>query len=172
MAKAKADRFVNRAIQRVTMSAANTLTFQQVNFAAGIFQGVAVLLHRVIFHVGATAWRELVGLTDSFAVALTVSQQIADLNMTNAEVIIRRQFICTIVGAVVSMVQRQEEVEVDLSNLPGGGILIPANPIFVAMISANLTTPGVCDCEMLFTFKELADADYIELIQSRVQANI
>jgi len=31
---------------------------------------------------------------------------------------------------------------------------------------------GSADVKIYFTFKELADKDYIELIQSRIQANI
>lgn len=172
MAKMKRDVFVNRAIERVTMSAANTLTFQQINFAAGIFQGVAVLLHRVTFNIGLTAYREMVAVNDSFTVALTVSRQLADLNMTNAEIIVRRQRAAILVGAIVNLIHTSDDITVDLTQLPGGGILIPANPIYLAMLTTSLTTEGVCDCEILFTFKELADADYIELIQSRVQANL
>ena len=172
MAKVRKDIFVNRAIQRITMSAANTLTFQQLNFAVGVFQGVALVIHRIVYHIGVTAWHETVAITDSFVVAMTVSQNISDLNMTNIEIVDRHEVTAIVVGAVVGLVHTQSEVIADFSTLPEKGLIIPANPVFLAMTSAGLATAGISDCEIYFTFRELSDADYIELIQSRVQANV
>ncbi|KKK87382.1 hypothetical protein LCGC14_2753800 [marine sediment metagenome] len=172
MAKQRKDIFINRAIQRLTMTGVNVLSFQQLNFAVGVFQGVALVIHRIIYHIGLQAWRETQSDADSFIVALTVSQNINDLNMTNIEIIDRHEYTGVVVGAVVSLLHAKIEVVSDFATLPEGGIIIPANPVFLGMSSAGLTTAGVIDAEIYFTFRELGDADYIELIQSRVQANV
>jgi len=172
MAKAKKDVFVNRALQRITMSAANTLTLQQVNFAVGIFQGVAIVLHRIKYYVGSTAWRETSGSTDSFQVGMTVSGQLADIAMTQAEVVDMHEITGVAAGTPANLLLPVLPILSDLTGLPGSGLLVAANPIYVAADSSGLTTAFTVDVEILFTFIELSDADYIELIQSRVQANI
>ena len=172
MAKMKKDSFVNRALQRITMSAANTLTFQQVNFAVGIFQGVAIVIHRIKYYIGSTAWRETILSTDSFQVGLTVSSQLSDIAMTHVEVIDQQEIIGVSTGTPDDFKQVMMPIVSDLSTLPMGGMLVAANPIYLAVASAGLTTAIVVDVDMLFTFIELSDADYIELIQSRVQANL
>ena len=172
MAKMKKDLFVNRAIQRVTMSAANTLTFQQVNFAVGAFQGVALLVHRLIYHVGYTAIDEILGADDLFMVAMTTSAQIADIRLTHIEVVDQWEMFAYISGTPANEIPTFNRIESDFTSLPGGGLILPANPIYIAMSSSGLVVAGTCDVEIMFTFRELSDADYIELIQSRVQANI
>ena len=173
MAKVKKDLFVNRAVQRITQSAANVLTFQQINFAVGVFQGVALILHKLLYHVGLSAWQEMITNAESFRVGLAVSSQIADIAMTHVEVINVQERCVSLAGVAANLVGPIDQViTADFSPLPGGGILIPANPVYLAVSSAGLTTPVVCDLDMLFTFRELSDADYIELIQSRVQANL
>ncbi len=171
MAKIK-DVFVNRAIQRLTQSAPNVLTFQQVNFAVGAFQGIALLIHRVKYHVGATAFEELLVAADSWKIGLTVSANISDIAMTHIEVIDVQERTAGGAGILNDFAVFDQVLVEDFGDLPGGGMLIPANPVHLACSSAGLTTGIVADVEILFTFKELVDADYIELIQSRMQANV
>ena len=172
MAKVKKDIYVNRAIQRVTMSAVNVLTFQKLNFAVGIFQGVAILIHRIIYHIGTLSWDELANVGDLFQVAMTVSDQLSDIAMTHIEVIDEHEYVAYLNGVPANAIPTPTRIITEFSNLPGGGMIVAANPIFLAMNSATLVTAGVCDVELLFTFIELSDADYIELIQSRIQANV
>ncbi len=172
MAKLKKDLYVNRAIQRLTQSAPNALTFQQINFAVGVFQGIALVIHQVKYHIGYLAYHELLTNAEAFQFGLTVSSQIGDLNMTHIEVIDRHERIMSLTGVAANATVIDPVAISDFTQLPAGGILIPANPLYIACGSMGLTTAVNVDCEVLFTFKELADADYIELIQSRVQSNL
>ncbi len=172
MAKSKKDTFVNRALQRITMSAANTLTFQQVNFAVGIFQGVAIVLHRIRYYVGRSAPIEAIAATDTYTFGLTVSSQIADIAMTHVEVIDSIEVRGVVGGTPATLIQDRAPVITDFTTLPMGGMLVAANPIYLGVFSAGLSTALVVDVDILFTFIELSDSDYIELIQSRVQANL
>ena len=172
MAKQKIDQFANKAYQRVTMSAANTLTFEEVNFAAGIFQRIALVIHRVIFQPGNALWNSLVASTDVAQVALTVSNGITDIAMTHAEIIARMEWVGYANGTPASGAVVRGDHLIDFSAFPGGGMIVPASPLYVAMATSGMGAAMNCDVEIDFTFTELADADYIELIQSRVKANL
>lgn len=172
MAKQKRDLYANKAIQRVTMSAANTLTFQPVNFAVGAFQGVALLIHRVNFNPSYGGMQELVANTDIMMGALTVSSVIADIAPTHPEIVAGFQRVGMVSGAPATGMIIENPIVQDFSNLPGGGILIPANPVYVAMWTSGFVALTNMDVVIDFTFVELSDADYIELLQSRIQSNI
>jgi hypothetical protein len=60
----------------------------------------------------------------------------------------------------------------DFSTLPGGGLIIPTAPLYVAMSSSGLASVGIMDVIMYYTFKQMSDADYIELVQGMLPANI
>jgi hypothetical protein len=60
----------------------------------------------------------------------------------------------------------------DMSTLPGGGMITPANPLFVGMTSTGFANPASLRIMIDFTFIELADRDYLELLQSQFPANI
>ena len=172
MAKVKRDLYVNRAMVRCTQSAANTLTFAKVNFAVGVFQGIALLIHKIAYHVSAGAIQGIVTNIDNFQVALTMSNQITDLTYARPEIIDSRELFGVLAGVAANLILVDNLIESDMSMLPGGGMLVPANPIYLGMDSNALATAHFVDVVIFFTFKELSDSDYIELMQSRIQANI
>ena len=172
MAKAKRDMFINRAMLRCTQTGTNVLTFAQLNFAVGVFQGIALVINRIEYHVSAAAFQGVVENTDNFQVALTMSNQITDITYARPEVIDSRQVFGHLTGVGANLQLVDNRIKTELSSMPGGGLLVPANPIYLAMASAGLTSFKFVDVVVFFTFKELSDSDYIELMQSRVQANI
>jgi len=172
MAKAKIDTYPNKALERVTETAANTLTFQEVNFAAGVFQRIALVIHRVVYSISEVAWDNLVDNTDTVFVALTVSNGINDLAMTHPEIVDSVKLSGFSSGTPATGLPLLDMVIHDLSGLPGGGWIIPASPVYIAMDSGGIGAALNCDVEIDFTFIELADADYIELVQSRIKANV
>lgn len=172
MAKSKMDEYGNKAIQRITMSAADTLTFQEINFAAGVFQRIALVIHRVRYFVSNTGIGLLVTSSDCIWVAVTVTNGINDLSMTHPEIVDLLWLQGYAAGTPASAQPWENGFTHDLSSMPGGGIIVPAMPIYLGMSSVSMGTALNCDVELSFTFKELADADYIELIQSRIKANV
>ena len=172
MAKIMKDLFSNRAIARNTMSAANTLTFKQVQFAVGIFQGVAIVIHKVNYFLEKAITGAIMEATDQMFMGLTVSNQTADISMDNIEVVDLHIISVIPHGTAASAELIYSPLVSDFTGLPSGGMLLPANPIFVALQTDGFVSPAVVDCETIFTFKQLTDKDYIELMQSRIQANI
>ena len=77
------DRFANVFTASVTMSAANTLTFGEMNFGITLRDRVAIVLDTIYIWIGGAALAEMTSLSDNITTALSVSDQptnIADLS--------------------------------------------------------------------------------------------
>jgi hypothetical protein len=167
--KGKKDNFSNKAYGTVSMSAANTLTFAQIQMAVGLFQGIAMNIHRILWYPQTSTIREMVAATDSLYMALTTSNRLSSLT-TVAEPAILAQKRWVGIAANVEMVRLPEIT--DFTDLPGGGKITSANPLFVGMFSGGFAAAGAGDIEIEFTFVQLSDRDYLEIIQSQFPANI
>lgn len=161
--KVKKDAYSNIAFGAVTMSAANTLTFSQLSISVGLFQGVAMLIHRILWFPTTAAVREIVAATDALYIALTVSNRVAAINDATDPSIIG---LYHKIGVGVAVEPATLPWQTDFSRLPMGGRLIPANPLFIAAHSAGFGAAATVRAQLDFTFVQLGDADYLELLQS------
>lgn len=171
-AKVKVDQYANRAFISITMSAANTLTFEQIRFGVGLFQGIALVLHRIEWHPGVASLQEVVAAADIMKLAVTNRDDLTSIAAQSQNVLVRKVLSIRLVGAIVSMLSDEIPYVSDFSDLPGGGLIIPPNPLFLAMDTAGFAAAGTLEVVMYYTFKALSDADYLELIQSLIPANI
>lgn len=167
MAK-KVDVFPNRAFVSITMSGPNVLTFTPIRFGVGVFQGVALVLHKLAYFPSRDSLSELQANTDRIMMALTNRDDLVAIEASQQNVLANKQAIG--VGAALDVIMMP--IEDDFSNLPGGGLIIPANPLFLAMHSEGAVAALSMDFVMYYTFRELSDSDYIELIQSLIPVNI
>jgi len=172
MAKQKQDKYVNRMIKRCVMDGANTLTFEQIQIGVGLFEGKALLIHRALYEIDETSIGALETESDLIDYGLTVSDNLSDFKMTHGEIIDRGRLCINITGTAATNNVFEMPIVHDFSTLPGGGLIVPANPLFLTMSSAGLAAAGTLDCEIYFTFLELGDADYLELLQSQQRANL
>lgn len=169
MAKTSKDLYANAAFGLCTMSAANTLTFAQINMGIGIFQRTAMLLHRVLYTPTQASVREMVAATDLMQMAITSSNRLTAIaDQAEPAVISFKQLIG--IGANVEAVWTP--IIDDFSMLPNGGKLIAGNPIYLAMGTSGAAAASVVRCRLEFTFVELTDADYLELVQAQYPANV
>jgi hypothetical protein len=166
------DAYVNRALKTVTMSAANTLTFEQIQFGVGLFQGVAMVVNRVEWHLPFATLSELVGNADVIELAITNRDDLTALTPNNQSVLAYDMIRSIAVGAVVSLEHLVMPLITDFSSLAGGGLIIPANPIYAGITTAGFAAAAQVNVIMYFTFKQLTDAEYIELLQTIMPANL
>jgi hypothetical protein len=82
----------------------------------------------------------------------------------------RKSIIAKVGGAAFN--ELQLPLVTDFSTLPGGGKLLPVNPLYLGMMTADAAAASQCTARMDMTFKELTDAEYLELIQSTYPANV
>jgi len=165
----KQDRYANVAFGNCTMSAANTLTFSQIVMAVGMFQGMALVLHRVLWFPIATTVRELVAAADSLYLALTTTNRLTALiDITDPAIVVAKQRI----GVGANIANEELPWVSDMTMLPGGGKLIAANPLYLAATTGGFANPAQVRAQLDFTFIELKDSDYLELLQAQYPANI
>lgn len=167
--KAKKDLYANKAYGLVTMSAANTLTFGQIQMGVGLFQGIALVIHRVLWYPSWGTLKEIVAATDILSFALTTSNRLTGLVDISDPAIITRKAIAAI---GVGTEPYHLPIISDFTTLPGGGKLVPANPLWIGCTSSGFAAAGEMRAELEFTFVELADREYLELIQTMFPANI
>jgi len=163
------DKYANVAYGIVTMSAANTLTFAQINMGMGIFQRTAMLLHRVLMYPTLASCREVVAATDEMQIALTTSNRVSSISdiLDPAVVCCQR-----VVGVGVAVEPWNLPLISSFTDLPSGGKLIAGNPIYCAMQTTGAAAASICRFQLDFTFVELSDTDYLELVQAQYPANI
>mgnify|MGYP001200953855 CR=1 FL=1 len=168
MAKRILDLYANRCFASITMSAANVVTFQQIIFGVGTFQGIALVIHKIWWFPISTTIAEIVAAADKLFLALTARDDLTSLDPTNQAVYAAKQILPP--GAPVEPVVTP--LESNFCDLPSGGLIVPANPIYLAMSSAGFANPGTCKICMLYTFKELSDKENLEVLQTLLPGNV
>lgn len=168
-AKGQKDKYANVAYGIVAQAVINTLTFNQIQLAVGLFQGVAMLLHRILWMPYGGTLREIVAATDSMQLALTSSNRLAAIgDITDPAIIAQMQ----VWGVGVAVANEKIPYISDFSTLPGGGKLVAANPIYLAITTGGFAAVATCRVQLDFTFIELSDRDYLEVIQAQFPANV
>lgn len=142
-----------------------------MRFGMGIFTGSALLIHRLEITVPAATLALIDAAGDELELAITNRDDLASLDPQNMNVLayLKQNFR---MPSSVGFQLWQLPWIADYANLPGGGLLVPANPLFFAMDSATIGAAGVCDLVLYYTVIQLADADWVELVQSLIPVNV
>jgi len=167
--KTKVDAFANVAFGDVACSAANVLTFAAIQMAVGLFQGIAMVIHRIKYHPTAVSLREIVAATDDLTMAICTSNRLTGIHDANDPAIIDNM---RIIGVGVAVEPHRVPYVSDFSSLPGGGKIVSANPLYCGIYTTGAVAASRFRVQLEFTFIGLSDRDYLEIIQSQFPANI
>lgn len=159
-----ADKYVNRAVISVTESGTNTLTFGRLTTGISTFSRQAFLIHRVMWYFADR--HELVADDDYVQAALSTSNKFTGIGLDDPSVIITREWHSNYSGTPANQWHYQVPDTDDFSTLPGGGILVPANPIFLAVTGSSMTGAVTVTIRIDFTVIELKADEFIELVES------
>lgn len=168
MAKKIVDLYVNRAYIEVTMSAANTITFSQIRWAVGTFEGIAIKVIRILYYPSLASRREIVAATDSLNMGITGRNDLASLDPTNQGIYDTRN----IVGVGANVEHMDNPIESKFDSLPGGGLLLPANPMYLAADSAGFVAAAVVRAIVYYVFVRLSDKESLEVLQTIIPGNV
>lgn len=164
----KNDVYANMAYLQVTETGANTLTFAQLQLANTLMtQKTALIIHRldVFPDLNATA---LSATNKSLGVALTLTNKITSINdQSQPEVLFFRQYKRIDFGAAASGMIVPEPEIVDYNYMPGGGIIVPADRLYIGVAGIGAGAAQTCSMRIYYTVKELETSDYWELIEAR-----
>ena len=166
-ARKQTDMFANRAYGSVTETAANTLTFNEIQTGVAIFEKIAWVIHAIDYHVPVAAWNELSGDDDEVIMGLCVSNQITSTALNQMAIVHQLRVGSMASGTVGNLETRDLIRRSEFSSWPGGGLIIPPSPLFAFAQGASLAAAVSVDLLIYYTHMALKADEYWELVESR-----
>lgn len=166
MAKEK-DKFPNIIVKRATQSAANTITFEEIQVGLNLFDRAGLLITRVEYSPSEASLNEMTAEGDVIEMGLTNNDGLSSLLPSDEQVLDvaslqRRDF-----GTAASAQILERTLQRDFSTLPGGGILVPPKPLYIGIASTGLASAAVADFRIYFVVIRLESSEYLELLETR-----
>ena len=161
----KQDKFDQFMVFSITMSAANTLTFSTIALGMSLFQYAALVVSRIEYSVGRPTLIEMNDEVDFIELAITGSNTITSLPLSYPEVYDRISYNVTHGGTPASQQIIEKPIVKDFTGMKGGGLLVPAQDIYVGMYTEGLASAGTAGVRLYYTIQEMQASDYIELVQ-------
>jgi hypothetical protein len=167
MAVKSSDQYANIAFLKVTESAANTLTWARLQLANTLLtEKTAVLIHRADVQLD-HHFTILSANTARITAVVSVSDRITDIrDLSQPEILLQIEYQRIDATAVSTHVIKQPEI-LDFSSLPGGGILVPADNLFVGIKGLTAGAAGLVSVRLYYTVKALKTEEYWDLIEAR-----
>jgi len=160
------DRFANRAYATLIQSAINTLSFVQINTGINIHDKVAWVIHRIGYDLPTGALGELQTQADTWQAALTVSDQLTSLSPVQSSVIDRIELNMHIIAAGTGARMVALPIEHDFTNLPGGGHITPAAPLYVALQTAGFVAVSEVKTIIDYSIIPISSENYWDLVEA------
>lgn len=159
------DRFPNLLAARLTMSAANTLTFLELQTGAALGLSLGLMIDRVDYFPTTGSLQELIANTDYFQMGIATSNSLTDTTViTDARIISNKRLVPVLAG-VAANVQLFQEPFVESYDPP----LILASPkIYLFGFSAGFAAAGTFDCRIYFRYLKLTTQEYLELAEANL----
>ncbi len=160
------DKYVQKAFAAVTMSAANTLTFSEINTGMAMFEKIAWVIHRIQYFPSMASIQELLANTDFLQMAVVGNSNMVSLSLRDQAVYDYHEMLAVVSGTPATGFILTRPVVKEFMGLPGGGLLVPPRPIYIAMDSGGFGAAGVCNARIEFTYKKLKADEYWELVEA------
>jgi len=162
------DRWANIASIQCVESAANTLTFKKLETGINLFEKRAWVIGRLAFFIGGVSATQFNATGDYLQISLTVSNNMTAIcDFSNPSeidfMLIGREDIGT---AATGMFLENPRIR-DWWGLPGGGLIVPPNPLYLAVKGTGLVAAATVTVRMFYTTIELKPDEYWELVEAR-----
>lgn len=162
-----ADKFANTAVITVTESAANTLTFKKLDTGVPLFEKMAWIVHRIEYFINDIAAGQFNASGDYMTLAITASAAVAALTMEDPAVLDLLQIRRSDFGAAANAHMDVFPWVKDFHQLPGGGLIVAPNPIYLAAKGTGLVAASASLVKIFYTNYALQPDEYWELVESR-----
>lgn len=163
---AQKDLYSQIAYVATTESAANTLTFNGLTVATNVLQQSGMIIHRVEYALSTAGIANITAAGDSIEFGLSGSDSLSSISLADPEVYDDNRLLYHALGAPASgSIQRFPLVK-DLSTLPGGGRLVPADRVYLYVVGVSLAAAVSVNARIHFTIVDLDASGYLELAQS------
>lgn len=159
--------YCSQAVLTTTESSAGTLTFQKIETGLSVYDKIGWVINKIKWFLGTSTLQQFNGTNDLLTMALTMSNQLTALAQNNPAIVAAKWLQRTDLGTAASGDFHQLDIEDDFSTLPGGGLLILPNPIYLAVIGTSLAAAVTVTARLFYQAIELTDADFTNLVQAR-----
>lgn len=149
----------------VQESAANTLTFSEIMTNISIMEKWAWILHRLEWSMDLPSYDEVSAVGDMLEMALTMSNRISGLSLADAAVIDKAQQ-AIVVETAVGIQRELLPLIRDFTGLPGGGLIIPPRPLYVAVKGTSLANPCFVEVRGYYTPVQVSGEAYYDLLDA------
>lgn len=160
------EKFANIAFVTVTETAANTLTFKKLETGIAPFEKVAFLINRIEYFYQRTV-AIFAATGDSLVIGLSASDQFSTAELDNSAIIDYHTQVRVDLGAAGSGFFDRQPFIKDFSTLPGGGLLVAPNPIYLFGVGSSLGAATTTWVRFFYTIKHLKSEDFWELVEMR-----
>lgn len=175
MAKTQTDKYANCVGRLVSpYTAGNPPLSAKIDFGLSIQDKVGILIRRVEFDIWCIPLRALAGDNDYliFGISAWPPATVTEAEEPNNPAwVIRREIKLHNMGGAANVEQwlYRPTLDVDLSGMPGGGLIVPPSTLY-AVICGSIHASGQpikMDTRMFFTVETLTTEDYWQLVESR-----
>ena len=161
------EKYVNQAFLSVTESAANTLTFAKLETGVSIYEKVGWLISRVDWFLSSLTAGVLDTTGDVLKYGISVMDSLATVGLGLSAVVDFNSIQRFDFGVAASGFIFHSPVTKSFADLPGGGLLLPPNPIYVWAEGVGLVGAQTIQVRMFYTVKQLKTEDFWELVEQR-----
>lgn len=164
---AKKDIFTNRASISVSETAINTMSFSKLETGVSIFEKMAFVVSRIEYRYDPFAWNiNSLSSADELSFGWVRDQQLATFPHDDPSIIDHGNLSNVLSGVAANLAMHHMPVVHDYSTLPGGGLIIPSAPLYLAILGTGATVVNTVSSLMYFTTKALKPEEYWELVES------
>lgn len=159
------DAFANKLASSLNTAVADTPISLQILTGVPLYERMGVILHRVEYQPATASIALLVADGDYMIVELSLHEQ-PESGIGSPEIIDEARW--QIKGTMANLQWNPADTHVihDFTALPGGGILLPAVPMYIRFLTSSLDAVATIDFRIFFTYKELSPSDYFDLIEA------
>jgi len=159
----KTDQFANKFFGEVVESAANTLTFAEIQTNVDVFSKKAWVLHKLEWYFGANGLNYLDAADDVIQAALCSTNKMSSLALDDAGVIDLLELQTNFITGVGFALEKLP-IARSFSDMPGGGLIIAPRPLYLAVKGTSLAGAVTMSCRGYFTAMDLNADEYLELV--------
>jgi len=160
------EKFVNQAYLSVVESAANTATYSKLETGISIYEKVGWIINRIDYNVD-MAEAIMVAAADGILFGLSSMDGIASPTLSMSAIIDYNARMRAEYGTGASGFILERPWTKDFSDLPGGGLLVPPNPIYIWAKGISLAAAQTVLARMFYTVVVLKTEDFWELVEQR-----
>lgn len=159
--------YTAQAILQVTETGANTLTFDKLETGVSVYDKVGWVITRAEWRLSGSTLALFNGTGDILTTGLAASNNSSTIADNDPAFYVVRKWLRLDFGTAASASIFSPIYVDDYSTLPGGGLLVLPNPLYIAAQGSGLTGASTVTCRIFFQSVDLGPDDYTNLVQAR-----